>query len=55
VLINQYLTKGSLDNVITPKVVTVDELNDSYQNTLIQLDDYEFAVSDTSKLLLNLI
>jgi len=49
VLINQYLTKGSLDNVITPKVVTVDELNDSYQNTLIQLDDYEFAVSDTSK------
>lgn len=49
VLINQYLTKGSLDNVITPKVVKVDDLNDSYQNTLIQLNDYEFAVSDTSK------
>lgn len=48
-LIDSYLIKGSLDNVITPKVVTIDELNDSYQNTLIELDDYEFAAADTSK------
>ncbi|CAN5123034.1 hypothetical protein BH11BAC6_BH11BAC6_11920 [soil metagenome] len=49
VLIDQYLIKGSLDNVITPKVVKVSELNDTYQNTLIQLDNFEFATGDTSK------
>jgi len=49
VLIEDYLIKGTLDNVITPKVVSVDELNDDYQNMLIQLDDYQFAAADTSK------
>ncbi|WP_158638428.1 DUF5689 domain-containing protein [Panacibacter ginsenosidivorans] len=49
VLIDKYVIKGTLDNAVTPKVVTVDELDDSYQNMLIQLDNYEFAVADTSK------
>ena len=48
-LFDQYITKGSLNNVITPKVVKVADLNDSYQSTLIQLDNFEFAVGDTSK------
>ena len=49
VLIDNYIIKGSLDNVITPKVVSVDELNDDYQNMLIQLDDYQFAAEDTAE------
>ena len=49
VLIDNYLIKGTLDNAVTPTVVTVDELDDSYQNMLIQLDNYEFAAADTSK------
>ncbi|NNV55607.1 DUF5689 domain-containing protein [Limnovirga soli] len=48
-LFDQYIIKGSLNNVITPKVVKVADLNDSYQNTLIQLDNFEFATGDTSK------
>lgn len=49
VLIDDHLIKGNLDNPVTPTVVTVDELDESYQNTLIQLNDYEFASADTSK------
>ena len=48
-LFNKYIIKGSLDNKITPVVVTPDDLNDSYQNTLVQLNNYQFAVADTSK------
>lgn len=48
-LFNKYIIKGSLDNKITPAVVTPDDLNDSYQNTLVQLNNYQFAVADTSK------
>jgi hypothetical protein len=48
-LFDSYLIKGTLNNVVGPKVVKVAELNDSYQNTLIELDDFEFATADTSK------
>jgi Family of unknown function (DUF5689)/Lamin Tail Domain len=48
-LFDQYIIKGMLNNSVTPKVVKVADLNDSYQNTLIQLDDFEFAAADTSK------
>ena len=48
-LFDQYITKGSLNNVISPKVVKVSDLNDSYQSTLIQLDNFEFATGDTTK------
>ncbi|HRI19485.1 MAG TPA: DUF5689 domain-containing protein [Panacibacter sp.] len=48
-LFDQYITKGSLNNPVTPKVVKVADLNDSYQSMLIQLDNFEFAAADTSK------
>ncbi len=48
-LIDQYVIKGELGNFVAPKVVTVAQLDDSYQNTLIQLDNFEFSATDTSK------
>lgn len=48
-LFNQYLIKGTLGNSVEPKAVSVADLNESLQNTLIQLNDFEFAVADTSK------
>ena len=49
-LIDEHLIKGTVDNVVTPKLIQVEEL-DNYadQNTLIQLDNYEFAGTDTAK------
>lgn len=49
VLIDKYVIKGSLDNVVTPVQVKVADLNDTYQNMLIQLNDFEFSLADTSK------
>lgn len=48
-LIDQYLIKGTLDNAVQPKIVTVGELNESLQNTLVQLQGYEFSAADTAK------
>lgn len=48
-LFDTHIVKGTLDNIITPKVVKVADLNDSYQNTLIQLNNFEFSTTDTSK------
>ncbi|MFL9483378.1 DUF5689 domain-containing protein [Chitinophagaceae bacterium LWZ2-11] len=48
-LFNKYIIKGSFNNVVKPKVITVDQLNDSYQSMLIQLEDFQFAATDTSK------
>lgn len=48
-LFDSYIVKGTLNNVVEPKVVKVADLNDSYQNTLIELDSFEFASTDTSK------
>ena len=48
-LFDQYILKGSLNNSVTPKVVTVAELHDSLQSMLIQLNNMEFITSDTSK------
>lgn len=48
-LIPQYLVKGELGNTVTPKVVTVAQLNDSLQNMLIQLDNFQFSDADTAK------
>jgi hypothetical protein len=48
-LFDSYIVKGTLNNVIEPKVVKVADLNDSYQNTLIELDNFEFAAADTLK------
>jgi hypothetical protein len=48
-LFDTYIVKGSLNNIVTPNVVKVSDLNDSHQNTLIQLDSFEFAATDTLK------
>jgi len=52
-IINRYIFKGSLGNVVTPKDVTVSQLGttmqDRYQNTLIRLSNFEFPSFDTSK------
>jgi hypothetical protein len=48
-LFDKYIIKGTLNNPVTPKVVTIDQLDDSYQSTLIQLNNFEFAPGDTSK------
>ncbi|HEX5151540.1 MAG TPA: DUF5689 domain-containing protein [Parafilimonas sp.] len=46
---NQYIIKGA-DNVpVVPTVVDVSDLNDSYQNMLIQLTNMEFNEADTAK------
>lgn len=53
-LISQYVTGGSINNPVTPKVVT--DLNtlgtgmqDPNQGLLIQLDNFEFGAGDTTK------
>ena len=48
-LFDTYILKGSLNNTITPKVVTVAQLHDSLQSMLIQLNNMEFVTADTSK------
>lgn len=51
-LISKYLVKGSLNNVVTPALVTHEQLTtamqDVYQNRLIQLNEVEFAVADSN-------
>ena len=52
-LFGQYIIKGTAGNIVAPKVVTVGQLStnmqDTLQNTLIQLNNYEFAAADTGK------
>ncbi len=52
-LISQYVTGGSINNVVTPKLVTVSQLTTDMQDvnlgSLIRLDNYEFAKGDTTK------
>lgn len=48
-LVDQYILKGSFNNAVVPEIVTVSSLNDSYQNKLIQLENFEFQSSDLSK------
>ncbi|MFT4152372.1 DUF5689 domain-containing protein [Parafilimonas sp.] len=46
---NQYVIKGANNIPATPKMVDIGDLNDSYQNMLIQLTNMEFDEADTSK------
>ncbi|MBS1641289.1 MAG: hypothetical protein JSR11_02330 [Bacteroidetes bacterium] len=48
-LFDNYIIKGSLGNVVTPKVVTISQLNDTLQSTLIQINNVEYQASDTSR------
>jgi Family of unknown function (DUF5689) len=46
---NNYIVKGSLNNVVAPRTVTIGQLNDNFQNTLIKLELMQFATADVSK------
>ncbi len=48
-LFNTYIVKGSLNNVVTPKTVSIGQLNDSYQNMLININLVQFAAADVNK------
>ncbi len=52
-IFSETVIKGSANNVIQPKVVTVadltTDLQDSLQNRLIKLEGFEFAAADTTK------
>ena len=53
-LFDKYIIKGSLGNVVTPRIITAASqlfttLQDSIQSTLIQMPNFEFAISDTAK------
>ncbi|MFT3845250.1 MAG: DUF5689 domain-containing protein [Lacibacter sp.] len=52
-MVDQYLFGGTLNNPVTAKVVTMSQLTtnmtDDNLGTLIQLNNYEFITSDTSK------
>jgi hypothetical protein len=52
-VVGSYLIGGSLNNPVEPLHVTLSQLgtslSDKYINAFIQLDNYEFSTSDTSK------
>jgi len=52
-LFGTYIFKGSLNNIVTPRAVSVSQLTanmfDTLQSTLIQLDNFQFANADTTK------
>lgn len=47
---DNYVIKGMTGNPVSPKIVDISELNDTYQNMLIQLNDFEFNDVDTAKI-----
>ena len=47
-LISQYLVPGQYNLTVAPTVLTIPQLNNKYQNMLVQLKDVEFAAADTS-------
>ena len=47
---DNFIIKGNYGTPIAPKVVDISDLNDAYQNMLIQLDNFEFSETDTSKI-----
>ena len=48
-LFAQIIVKGKVDNIITPKEVSIQQLSDSLQNCLITIPQVEFIASDTSR------
>jgi len=48
-LVDRYLVKSSLQNKIIPKEITIDQLHDSLQSTLIRISNIEFSAADTGK------
>ncbi|MEP6596833.1 MAG: DUF5689 domain-containing protein [Ginsengibacter sp.] len=47
---DKYIVKGSFNNVVTPKVVSISALTDADQSTLIELDNFEVKDADTNKI-----
>ena len=47
---DNFIIKGNYGNPAAPKIVDVSDLNDNYQNMLIQLNNFEFSETDTSKI-----
>lgn len=47
---DNYVIKGDYGDKIVPKIVDISDLNDAYQNMLIQLNNFEFDEADTSKI-----
>jgi len=48
-LFDIYIEKGTFNNPVTPKIVTIRELNDTLQSTLIQVNNVEYQASDTGR------
>ena len=48
-LFDRYIRKKTLNNLITPRLVKIEELNDSLQSCLIKIKDVEFSLSDTGR------
>lgn len=48
-LLDQYFFKGACDINVTPKVISISQLNNSHQNMLIQLDSVEFISADVNQ------
>lgn len=46
-LFSRYLVKKSLNNPVLPRHVRLEELDDSLQSCLVQIDQLEFAAGDT--------
>lgn len=49
VMIDKYIKRGSLNNPVVPKQVTLAQLDNSYQSMLVQLTGYEVQASDRNK------
>ncbi|MHA0111526.1 DUF5689 domain-containing protein, partial [Klebsiella pneumoniae] len=48
-LFARYIPKGNIESAPTPLHVNFDQLKDSLQSRLIQIDSVELAVADTAK------
>ena len=48
-LYDRYILKGSYFHTVTPKAVTISQLNPSYQNLLIELNNVEFQSGDAGQ------
>jgi hypothetical protein len=49
IYVDSYIKRGSLNNPVTPLVVTVGTLNNDHQGMLIQLNNFEVLESDLNK------
>lgn len=54
-LLDNFIIRGSLNNPLSPQVVTMSQLNNSMQNMLIRLDSVQFSAADTSKTYANAV